>query len=99
MPTTHHLSCMVEWVDQGSVCRALRPSSNTAVEEDGKIVFGKEYGLEWDDLIVSCTCPFCSFGSPRMIPRLICPICTNLYGLRYATIRFSLLYYSPHSPN
>mmetsp|Transcript_26906 Transcript_26906/g.57694 ORF Transcript_26906/g.57694 Transcript_26906/m.57694 type:complete len:601 (-) Transcript_26906:68-1870(-) len=50
MPHSHHLSCFVEWVQLGRVCKELRASSRS-VGEKGTMVFGEEYGLEWDGLI------------------------------------------------
>ncbi|KAL7532319.1 hypothetical protein ACHAXR_004558 [Thalassiosira sp. AJA248-18] len=43
MPEKHHLGCFVKWIeDKSEVCDSLQP---------GSLVFGEEYGLEWNSLI------------------------------------------------
>ena len=51
MPEARHLECFYEWVkhDGGHVCEELRASKS----DGGNLVFGGEYGFEWDSLIVS----------------------------------------------
>ena len=46
MPEPHHLFCFTEWLVNGRVCKEMR-------EMKGQLVFGKEDGQEWQDLIVS----------------------------------------------
>ena len=54
MPEAHHLDCFEEWLTSGNqrVCKELRAKTPGSTG-DGKLVFGEEYGLEWDNLIVS----------------------------------------------
>ena len=64
MPVKSHLDCFSNWVqdDGRRVCKELRASRS----DGGDLVFGKEYDLEWDTLIVGTACYFlwpCLFGS------------------------------------
>ena len=54
MPVKSHLDCFSNWVqnDGGRVCKELRASRS----DGGDLVFGKEYELEWDTLIVGTAC-------------------------------------------
>jgi len=53
MPEQHHLFCFQEWLDTGRVCKEMRARNSPLVErvDQGELVFGEEYGLEWHDLI------------------------------------------------
>ena len=55
MPAVH-LPCFAFWSDKGQVCNALRAMP------EGDLAFGKELGLEWEDLKVSFSRYYvCSF--------------------------------------
>ena len=54
MLAAQHLDCFEEWLtsDNEQVCKELRAKTPGSTC-NGKLVFGEEYGLEWDNLIVS----------------------------------------------
>mmetsp|Transcript_4 Transcript_4/g.7 ORF Transcript_4/g.7 Transcript_4/m.7 type:complete len:582 (+) Transcript_4:89-1834(+) len=51
VPERHHLGCFVEWLEQQSVCPELRAATTSKSKDGGSLVFGKEFGLEWEQLI------------------------------------------------
>ena len=62
MPPPEHMGCFVHWVQNngGHVCKQWMPGtpdgsrlSMVVGYGSGTLVFGEEYGLEYDDLIVS----------------------------------------------
>ena len=57
MPPPEHMGCFVHWVQNngnGHVCKQWMPGTPDASSNGGgTLVFGEEYGLEYDDLIVS----------------------------------------------
>ena len=63
MPEPHHLPCFRMWADKHQICDELQPKQvverrrNTGELYKGRgqshyqMVYGKEYGIEWDELI------------------------------------------------
>jgi len=63
MPEPHHLPCFRMWADKHQICDELQPKQfverrrNTGELYKGRgqshyqMVYGKEYGIDWDDLI------------------------------------------------
>jgi len=62
MPEPHHLPCFRMWADKRQICDELQPKHVEPVRNRGELykgrgqshyqmVYGKEYGVEWDDLI------------------------------------------------
>ena len=50
MPDFPHMPFFEQWVVTGTVCNKLEATTNGGY---GRLVFGKEKGLDWDTLIVS----------------------------------------------
>ena len=48
MPESHHLDCFEQWAKHGTVCDRLRPRT---ADSSGKLIFGPEFGLQYDKLI------------------------------------------------
>ena len=76
MPPPEHMGCFVHWVQNngnGHVCKQWMPGTpDGSSNGGGTLVFGEEYGLEYDDLIVSKKIAVCL---------LLCvTICTFLFG-------------------
>ena len=54
MPVHQHMGCFVEWVqsNENQVCKYMK-GDDRKFDEFGTLIFGEEYGLEWENLIVS----------------------------------------------
>jgi hypothetical protein len=47
MPTSHHLPCFETWATYKKVCQHMSPAGG---ERRGQLIFGEEFGIEWEDL-------------------------------------------------
>ena len=83
MPPPEHMGCFVHWVQNignGHVCKQWMPGTPDASSNGGgTLVFGEEYGLEYDDLIVSKKIAVCLLLCVTIYMHISFWFCTTIY--------------------